>query len=451
MPSQQVLVRVVNGDLIVEDVVRRPVRITPDGYAGVAYGGAVYPLSSDCVVNIAGPAWELADCARFLLAGSEIPYARMASDPTPRFRGFAGDWTIETNEFGHYVMFNALERVATEVVDALESAGVLIQRWDVSHRPASDGNFYDWFARLRFKGSEDEAFSLVRNVFSPSEAAGVTSQAGVTMSLAPPPTRAEDLEAQVEQLLGLVADLRVRVAGAEAESLTLCDRLIDANARETALSAALDRALEYQKSLHDQIADRGRNSDDSAATKALLAKQLETEEFLEIALAENADLRQKLTAARGQTEEAQSRVVNLEAKVLGMQQHLDEVVELEQERRRVSQTWRAPRRGLVGFLDAAFVRLAFVLDSVEVIANLEAPASIIRTLVQIDMGEYLGRDLEGLRGWREVPRLATGIADMGSMGRIYYKPDGKRVLVSVHIKQDDKEQRRHIERLRALR
>jgi predicted RNA binding protein YcfA (HicA-like mRNA interferase family) len=36
------------------------------------------------------------------------------------------------------------------------------------------------------------------------------------------------------------------------------------------------------------------------------------------------------------------------------------------------------------------------------------------------------------------------------MGRIYYKPDGNRVLVSVHVKRDDKEQRRHIEKLRVL-
>jgi hypothetical protein len=36
------------------------------------------------------------------------------------------------------------------------------------------------------------------------------------------------------------------------------------------------------------------------------------------------------------------------------------------------------------------------------------------------------------------------------MGRIYYKPDGTRVLVSLHIKQDDKEQRRYLERLRAV-
>jgi hypothetical protein len=54
-----------------------------------------------------------------------------------------------------------------------------------------------------------------------------------------------------------------------------------------------------------------------------------------------------------------------------------------------------------------------------------------------------------MRGWFEVKNLATGIAGSQRLGRIYYKPDGQRVLVSVHIKQDEKQQRRHIERLRA--
>ena len=101
-------------------------------------------------------------------------------------------------------------------------------------------------------------------------------------------------------------------------------------------------------------------------------------------------------------------------------------------------------------MDNAFLRLTFVLDSVEVLANLDAPASVLRVLTQIDMGVLLGKDLEGFRGWREVSKLATGIAGSEDMGRIYYKPDGSQVLVSVHVKQDEKEQRRHIERLRLV-
>ena len=70
--------------------------------------------------------------------------------------------------------------------------------------------------------------------------------------------------------------------------------------------------------------------------------------------------------------------------------------------------------------------------------------------MQIDMGELLGKDLEGMRGWREVSKIGTGIAGSEDMGRIYYKPGGNRVLVSVHVKQDDKEQRRHVKRLRSF-
>jgi hypothetical protein len=140
----------------------------------------------------------------------------------------------------------------------------------------------------------------------------------------------------------------------------------------------------------------------------------------------------------------------LEATVLGLQGRLEEIGEQERERRRSTTARVAPRRGVPGFLDSAFARLTFVLDSVEVLANLEAPASVLRCLVQIDMGELVGKDLEGTRGWREVSKLATGIAGSEDMGRIYYKPDGSRVLVSVHVKQDEKEQRRHIKKLRAV-
>ena len=450
MAAQQVVVRVVNGESTVEEAIRRPVRLTPDGYAGIAYAGAVYPLFAGCPVDIAGPSWELADCKRFLLAGAEIPYAKRESPSPHRFSGFDGEWAIETNSFGHYVVFNAAERIATELVDAMESAGVSIQRWDVSHRPSDDGKFYDWFARLRFKGSRAEALSLVAGVFSPMKMAESESQTDAAVSLPPSPTRLEELEAQVEQLLGQVTDLRERVAAAEAESSLLRNHLTAANSRESKLSGDLDRAPDHQKTLHNQISELSHSNDQSTATKVLLAQQSETEEFLEVALAENAELRQHLTAARGQAEEAESRIITLEANISGMQQHLDEIVELERERRRASQTRRAPRRGVVGFLDTAFARLAFVLDSVEVIADLEAPASIVRTLVQIDMGTNLGRDLEGLRGWREVSKLATGVSGSEDMGRIYYKPDGNRVLVSVHVKRDDKEQRRHIEKLRAV-
>ena len=450
MASEQVLVRVLNGEATVEEAIRRPVRLTPDGYAGIAYAGAVYPLFGDRSVDISGPSWEVADCRRFLFSGSEIPYSPRQSLPANQFGGFDGEWTVETSSFGHYLVFNASERVATELVDAMESAGVSIQRWDVSHRPSSDGKFYDWFARLRFKGTRAEAISLLAGIFSPAQADEAGSRPDVVSSVVLAPTPLEELGAQLEQLLGQVADLRERVAAAEAESAVLRERLTAAKSRESELSGERDRLLEYQKALHDQIAELRRSSDEAAATKPTLAGQSEAEGLLQAAFAESAELREQLTAARAQAADAQSRVGTLESDIFGLQQHLDEIVELERERHRASQTRLAPRRGVIGFLDTAFARLTFVLDSLEVIANLENPAAIIRALVQIDMGDNLGKDLRGLRGWREVPKLATGNPDGGSMGRIYYKPAGSRVLVSVHLKRNDREQERYLKRLRAV-
>ena len=447
MASTQVVVRVLDGSSAVDESIRRPVRLTPDGFAGVVYAGAVYPLLSDNTVDIAGPSWEIEDCNRFLLAGTAIPYAPMGGEAASGrdFRGFGGEWNVETNRFGHYIVFNASERIATGIVDALENGGLSVQRWDVSHRPASDGRFYDWFARLRFKGTHEECVARASTIF-----AQTVSDIPVPVTPAPSTARLEELEAQVEQLLDQVVGLRERLDTSEREATELRKSLAGTMAREAKLSADLDRALTHQKSLHEQL-DAIRDSPEySPDTSALLAQQSEIEELLELALAENADIRHHAESLRQQTNQGDARIRTLEATVLGLQERLEEIGEQERERRRSTMVRLAPQRGVSGFLDSAFARLAFVLDSMEVLANLEAPASVLRCLVRIDMGELVGKDLEGMHGWREISKLATGIAGSEDMGRIYYKPDGSRVLVSVHVKQDEKEQRRHIKRLRSV-
>lgn len=446
MASQQLVVRVVDGTSVIESV-RRTVRLTPEGYAGVVYAGAVYPVLVDDVVDIGGASWEMEDCNRFLFAGAAVPYAPRAGDAVSpqQFAGFHGEWSIETGSFGHYVVFNASERLATAVVDALEAGGLAVQRWDVSHRPASNGKFYDWFARLRFRGSHDEAVSRVSAVFSP-----VLATPSVESLVAPADNRLEDLAAQVEGLLDLTGELRERLNASESEVALFARRLASVTEREVSLSGELDRALAHQKSLHDQISELSRDPEQTADAKAFLAMQSETEELLELALTENSDLSNNIGTLHDRVDRGDARIFALEATVVNLKSRLGELAQQEGERRRVDAVHLAPRRGLLGFLDTAFARLNFVLDGDEVLANVDAPASLLRSLVQIDMGEMVGKDLEGLRGWREVSKLGTGVAGSESMGRIYYKPDGERVLVSVHVKQDDKEQRRHIERLRSI-
>jgi phage shock protein A len=372
MASTQVVVQVLDGSSVVDESIRRPVRLTPDGFAGIVYAGAVYPLLSGNTVDIAGPSWEIEDCNRFLLEGTAIPYVpRRGEAPSgPDLSGFGGEWNVETNRFGHYIVFNASERIATGIVDALENGGLSVQRWDVSHRPASDGRFYDWFARLRFKGTHEECVARVSAIF-----AQTVSDIPAPAAPAPSVARLEELEAQVEQLLDQVVALRSRLDTSELEVAELRKSLAGTMAREAKLSADLDRALEHQKSLHEQLDEIRASPEYSPDTSALLAQQSETEELLELALAENADLRHRAESLRQQTNEGDARIQTLEATVLGLQEQLEEIGEQERERRRSTMTRLAPRRGVPGFLDSAFARLVFVLDSVEVLANLVRPGS----------------------------------------------------------------------------
>ena len=261
------------------------------------------------------------------------------------------------NRFGHYVVFNASERIAGHLVDALEAAGLSVQRWDVSHRQASDGRFYDWFARLRFKGSRDECVARVSAAFSATRTVSPVEEA-------PQPTveRLEQLEAQAERLLDQVMQLRERLVASEEESAQLRVKLHNATAPETQLTGALDRALAYQKSLHEELDALRDSAQHAPETSALLAQQSETEELMELALAENADLRQQIATMLQRSDQGDARIRTLEATVIESQERLEEVSEQERERHRSAAARLAPRIGVSGFLDTAFARLTFVLD-----------------------------------------------------------------------------------------
>ncbi|MFD7878988.1 hypothetical protein ACFV5G_33670 [Streptomyces sp. NPDC059766] len=445
MASAKALVRVLDRGTEVECGVRRPIRLTPDGYAGVAYAGSVYPLRQGDLIELDGSSWELADCDRFLFTGAEVPYAPIAGEPLEKANGFDVEWHLETNQSGHYVVFNTSERIASSLVSALEDAGLSVQRWDVSHRQADDGNFYDWFARLRFKGSQAEALALVRAVIAPPSSLAPT--APVTD---PTTARLADAEARIEELLNQLYVATRKGEAAERELAQLRHDLANAKASEHRYRESVARAERHHADLQEQLAVLRQGLGGMADTAELVKSLADAEELRELALAENSLLLERVQAANSEAAESGARAVDLAAQVDALLGRVSELEALETERLRVATAQRPRRGGVIEFLPQAFSRLEFVLDAVEVIANLDSPASTMRALAEIDSGRLVGKDLEGTRGWYEVTRLATGIAGSERLGRIYYKPDGLRVLVSVHVKQDEKQQRRHIERLRTL-
>ncbi|MFI1710892.1 hypothetical protein [Streptomyces griseoruber] len=445
MASAKALVRVLDHGTEVESGVRRPIRLTPDGYAGVAYAGSVYPLRQGDLIDLDGTSWELADCDRFLFTGAEVPYAPIVGEPLEKTSGFDVEWHLETNQYGHNVVFNASERIAGSLVSALEDAGLSIQRWDVSHRPADDGNFYDWFARLRFKGSQAEALALVEDVIAPP------SPLAPTVPVTNPTTaRLADAEARIEELLNQLYVATRKGEAAEHEVAQLRHDLANAEASEHRYRESVTLAERRHSDLQEQLAVLRQGLGGMADTAELVKNLADAEELRELALAENSLLLERVRAADSEAAESGARADDMAVQVDALLGRVSELEGLETERLRASTAQRPRRGGVIDFLPRAFSRLEFVLDAVDVIANLDSPASTMKALAEIDSGRPVGKDLSGMRGWFEVTELATGIAGSERLGRIYYKPGGQRVLVSVHIEQDEKQQRHHIERLRAF-
>jgi hypothetical protein len=174
----------------------------------------------------------------------------------------------------------------------------------------------------------------------------------------------------------------------------------------------------------------------------------EAEELLEFALAENGELEHQVQVLTAQSLTDAERIQSVEQSLTQANEFLSELG--TQERRRARSLRHTPPRGVIAFIQSAFPRLDFVFDSLETIQVFESPQSLTRVLVQIDQGEMVGKDLEGVSGWREVAKIATGVAGSERLGRVYYRPGGQSVMVCVHIKQDEKEQGRLIRRLADL-
>lgn len=166
MASKKLNVAVYDGDRLVARLTARPVRLMPDGYAGVVYNSAVYPLHDGNYIDITDEPIDKDDCERFVAAYSDVPYWPETSLDDLSDSGHLGieDWYLESNQFGHYLVFDASEDAAHRLVDAVESHGLAVRRWDESSRPADNGQFYDWFIRLGFTGSREECLHLVEEL-----------------------------------------------------------------------------------------------------------------------------------------------------------------------------------------------------------------------------------------------------------------------------------------------
>ncbi|BBX24032.1 hypothetical protein MTER_34430 [Mycolicibacter terrae] len=150
---------------------RRPVRLMPSGSAGVVYQGAVYPLYTGDIIRLEDDPLDKEACGGFVTGRGRIPYApavEPVAEASPVCRIDA--WHLESNRFGHYLVFDSSHESAQLLVEIVEQAGLGVKRWDESTRPADNGAFYDWFIRLGFDGTREECLQRLDLLFVAEDA-----------------------------------------------------------------------------------------------------------------------------------------------------------------------------------------------------------------------------------------------------------------------------------------
>ena len=507
MGSRQVDVRVVSGDREVATAQSRPVRLLPDGSAGVVFGGEVYPLYPGDYIEISDPTYDKYDCMQFVAPGQPIPYARRGA-PAMDGSGVRSmsetDWYVESNRFGHYVVFNATEADAEVIVDALDDE-LGVRRWDASHRPADNGQRYDWFARLSApaEAGKEVVTQQVRAVLTgggSGVAAAPVAVPAIDVAAIPESQRAailsvltqaltavrdnQTLTGQNHALQGRLDELSQHHAELQAKHAAVTDELaltrgsasqLEQRLREQLASITADTAAEARvqrtelkklakenKRLRSLLSQMERAATETQTAEALtrgLQRELEEqrrrsdsaeEAWLE-AESEKQDLTEKISALELDLLASADVTDRLTTDNQNLKAQLQEVLYAPQEartRRRESTRARDRRRTVEGFIDNVLDRVDLDDESVETLLAFKKPARAFRYLTMIANGESIeGIDhgaLRGYDGWREITNIHIGDPGAEDMGRIYYHPTPDGVKALIHKKRTKDEQRRYL-------
>lgn len=455
MGSAKIEVTVVTGGRRVDGPLQRPIRLTPEGVAGVVYGGLVYPVRAGNIVDLDDASFDKYDCDSFLDADEPIPYAAGGSTELDR-PVYVERWHIERNKFGNYLVLDGSESVAETVVDLLEDAGFEIVRWDASHRPADDGYFYDWFIRFRYSGSFDEARDQIEDVLDG-------------------PTRGNALVAPNRDAL---AETQQKLDSARAANLVLRQQLADAEARERSVSARLEADRGSTAQLTEVAQSLQRHVHELRAKNADLATELVRERRGKTVSVDNASeldelrranevLRRDADSSESAFFDAQHEVYELQAKCTALSAELaaateakerlaDERAETEQESEERARRTRATgygksRQTIDAFLARLFRRLSLDRTGVDALLALPKPLTMIKALLALEENEQglpckIIKVSAGNRIVEVTKHLHTGENGNSGMGRLYYaRRDDGTIAVLVHRKHDGKEQDRTLQ------
>lgn len=464
MSSAKLTVKVYDGSRLVETISDRPVRLTPDGKAGVVYAGEVYPVYSDNSISLDARPTKKSLCYSFLTQGARVPYA--GSRATAPTSSLISRWYLESNRFGHYIVFDAPKEVATDLVGRIRQAKIEVVRWDASVRPADDGELYDWFIRLGYDGTAEQCRQAVAPIVTgvAGDSSSNTSTLGATASAT---TNAIEIwllrterdvavarNAELEQVADQFGELEKRASIAAAKAATL-ERQIAAMKDQHA--AQLAAAVADAAVLRGQLA-ASRSERNEAEVFASNSERLDQ------VVAAKAAAEAEWLAAQEEAETMRSErdvlalkeltlLAELSSRDTLLQQLRDEATEVAAaDRERRSRRSSGPQGGAYeDFLGRTLDRLELDPDDLELLLAWPSPRDAVQALLEINAGQRPphSKAVRARQGWTEVAGINTGRKGSENLGRIYFRPmaSSDRVRVCLHDKQDKKEQSRFMERL----
>lgn len=489
--SQQVVVVVHNGAEVVDGPFSRPVRLMPRGTAGVVYGGDVYPLYQDGRIDLVDESVDKWSCPSFVLAGQPVPYApsrgKLKGKGRDKNRLKIGDWYLESNKFGHYLVFDASEPVAVAVAELMAECGLGVRRWDASHRPSENGVQYDWFIRLEFTGTREDCLVRVRSALPAATAKKPQTGTPAAPAATATPTQgplvvaaaADELAAyrdavenlrsslaeserqrfaalqQVESSTRRAADAEERVTGAHAAGQEAARRLVDSRKSEKEVRAELLRTRRDLAAARLPPADAGASANLAALRNENAKLQSELDEAMQAFIHADScskELSDAVAALQARVDDEGRARTALQSQLTHA---LDSAQETHAEGREAAKAAaaRAPRRrqSVESFLERLLPRMRLDPDSVETLLSFPKPLTVLKLLVRLHDNETSvpAVRLRDSLFFEVEQHVHTGEAGDSGMGRIYFAVDEARhVHVRVHRKKDGKDQQRVIKSLR---
>jgi chaperonin cofactor prefoldin len=153
---------------------KRVPRKLPSGFLGTVYNRKVYPVFLDADsgmyrLYIDDLTEDKEKCPIVSLGSVSAHSVSKAHDSTtaPGYE-YPNDWYIETNLYGHYIVFSVggNDSIAEAVARLIEAAGLAVMRMDYSYRPADNGIQYEWFIRLSKTESVEKIKRLAGDIFA---------------------------------------------------------------------------------------------------------------------------------------------------------------------------------------------------------------------------------------------------------------------------------------------